>query len=255
MIMGIDSMLSISPLESNEKRPEKMKPAPINISILEDHQGIIDGYVFRLKDEKSLQIVGTALFADELEPMLAAHPTDLLIMDMQVPISQTNPEHFPIMQVIPRLITKYPAMTILIISMHTQIVLIERLVELGISGYIFKNDSEAIQQLANIIITLKNGGWFFSQGAYTKLRSLKTRATTSILSPRQLEALSLCVAFPDSTSDDLANRLGVSSSTFRNLLSNVYKRLGVHTRRAAIVYLQKLGMNEMNFLKDGAIKR
>lgn len=237
-------------VENYRNVSNKKKPDTINISILEDHQGIIDGYLFRLKEEKSLNIVGTARYADELEPMLATHRTDLLIMDMEVPISLTNSEPFPIMQVIPRLTAKYPEMTILIISMHTQIVLIERLVELGIGGYISKSDHEAIQQLGKIIVALKSGGGYFSQGAYTKLRSLKTRSTTTLLSPGQLEALSLCVAFPDSSSDDLANRLGVSSSTFRNLLSNAYKRLGVHTRRAAIAYLQKLGLSEQHIPRD-----
>jgi DNA-binding NarL/FixJ family response regulator len=154
------------------------------------------------------------------------------------------------MQVIPKLIKKYPAMTILVISIHTQIVLIEKLVELGIGGYISKNDSEAIQHLTQIIVALKSGGVYFSPGAYTKLRSLKTRSTSSILAPRQIEALSLCVAFPDSDTDDLAIRLGVSSSTFRNLLSSAYKRLGVHTRRAAINYLQQLGLNDMDHKDD-----
>ena len=227
-----------------------MKQNIINISILEDHQGIIDGYLFRLKDEKMLQIAGVARYGEELEPMLAAHPTDLLILDIEVQISPQDTNFFPIMQIIPKLIKKYPAMTILVISMHTQVVLIEKLVDYGIGGYIFKNDNEAIQRLAHIIVALKSGGVYFSQGVYTKLRSLKTRSTASLLSSRQLEALSLCVAFPDNTSDDLANRLGVSSSTFRNLLSNAYERLGVHTRSAAIAYLQKLGLNETSFMDE-----
>lgn len=219
-----------------------MKPETINISILEDHQGIIDGYLFRLKDEAGLHIAGISRYGQELEPMLAANRTDLLILDMEVQISPSDSGIFPILQVIPKLIKKYPHLVILVISMYSQIVLVEKLVELGVAGYIFKNDSEAIQHLAEIVVTLKNGGTYFSQGLFTKLRSLKTKSTSSLLSPRQLEALSLCVAFPDSTSDDLAIRLGVSSSTFRNTLSSAYVRLGVHTRRAAIAYLQKLGL-------------
>lgn len=227
-----------------------MKPATINISILEDHQGVIDGYLFRIKEDKSLQIAGIARYGQDLEPMLAAHPTDLLILDLEVQISPANSNTFPIMQVIPKLIKKYPAMTILVISMHTQIVLIEKLVELGIGGYIAKNDSEAIQHLTQIIVTLRSGGVYFSPEAYTKLRSLKTRSSSSLLSPRQLEALSLCVAFPDSDTNDLAIRLGVSKSTFRNTLSDAYERLGVHTRRAAINYLQQLGLDETKREKD-----
>jgi two-component system nitrate/nitrite response regulator NarL len=216
------------------------------ISILEDHQGIIDGYLYRLKDEKSLEVTGIARFGEDLEPMLATNPTDILILDIEVPTSRGNLLPYPILQVIPKIKRAHPLVTILVISMHTEIVLVEKLVELGISGYIFKNDNESIMQLPRIIQILTSGGIYFSQGAYTKLRSLKNKSTSSLLSARQLEALSLCVAFPDSTTNDLAIRLGVSSSTFRNLLSNAYERLGVHTRRAAIAYLQRYGME--NFL-------
>ncbi len=214
----------------------------INISIMEDHQGIIDGYLYRLSSESALFIAGIARYGSDLEPMLASNPTDVLILDMEVPISASNPGIFPVLQVIPKILKKNKGIKILIISMFSQIVLIEKLVELGIAGYIFKNDAGAIQDLAQIIVSLKNGGSYFSQGIIPKLRYLKTRSASTLLSPRQMEALSLCVAFPDSTSDDLAVRLGVSSSTFRNTLSAAYDRIGVHTRRAAIYYLQKMDL-------------
>ncbi|MCX6079180.1 MAG: response regulator transcription factor [Chloroflexi bacterium] len=229
-----------------------MKTDKVNVSIMEDHQGIIDGYLYRLNNDKTLNIAGIARYGADLEPMLASTPTDIIILDMEVQISATDTSIFPILQTIPKLIKKYPKMTILVISMFSQIVLIERLVELGISGYIFKNDSEAIQNLAQVISTLSQGGTYFSQGIIPKLRSLNKQSSSSLLSPRQLEALSLCVAYPDNTTDDLAIRLGVSSSTFRNTLSSAYERLGVHTRRAAIAYFQKLGINEPNFNRGSA---
>ncbi len=227
-----------------------MKTGKINISIMEDHQGIIDGYLYRLNNEKTLQIAGIARYGSELEPMLAATPTDVLILDMEVQISANNSSIFPIIQTIPKLIKKYPEMTILVISMYSQIVLIERLVELGVSGYIFKSDSGAIQDLAQIIEKLQQGETYFSQGIIPKLRSLKKKSNSSLLSPRQVEALSLCVSYPDETSDHLASRLGVSNSTFRNTLSSAYDRLGVHTRRAAIEYLKKVGEPGILFAED-----
>ena len=151
-----------------------MKTEKINISIMEDHQGIIDGYMLRLNDEKTFNIAGIARYGCDLEPMLAATHTDVLILDMEVQISASNPNSFPIVQTIPRLIKKYPAVTILVISMHSQIVLIERLVQLGIAGYIFKNDSDAIQNLAKIIVELKKGGTYFSQGVIPQAAFFKS---------------------------------------------------------------------------------
>jgi len=62
------------------------------------------------------------------------------------------------------------------------------------------------------------------------------------LTDRQLEAISLCMAYPDATTFELAQKMQVSNSTVRNLLSGAYLRMGVHTRAAAIAKVQRLGI-------------
>lgn len=214
----------------------------INITILEDHQSIIDGYLYRLVPEKGFSINGIVRYGEDLLPMLRTTLCDVLILDLQVPASALDSNSFPVMNIIPVIRTLFPNLIVLVISMHSQRVLVERLFEMGVKGFIFKDDSKAIENLVDVVIKLKNGGSYFSIGDYEKLRNLKSESAHPLLSARQMEALSLCVAFPDSSSEELSNRLGVSSSTFRNLLSNAYSRLGVRTRVAAIAELQKLGI-------------
>jgi DNA-binding NarL/FixJ family response regulator len=220
---------------------EAMQP-PIRVAILEDHQSIIDGYIYRLKETPEIEISGTALRGDELEPVLNSQTPDVLLLDIYVPTGLHNPNPFPVLHVIPRLLQKYPDMSIVVISMLTHDTLIEALVEAGISGYIFKDDRKSIQQLAKIVIMIANGGIYFSHEAHQRLRAARTRSTGPILTARQLEALSLCAAYPDSSSFDLAKRLGVANSTLRNLLSSAYLRLDVRTRAAAIARAQQLGL-------------
>ena len=61
-------------------------------------------------------------------------------------------------------------------------------------------------------------------------------------SGRQLEALSLCAAYPDATTAELAGMLGVAHSTLRNLLSGAYLRLNVRSRTAAVAKAKRLGL-------------
>lgn len=224
-----------------------MASNPINISILEDHQGIIDGYLYRLAADKNLNIGGIARFGQDLKQILLTYPTDVLILDIEVPTSSTNPNPFPILNFIPDMQISFPSMAILVISSHTQQVLVEKLFQLGVKGYIFKNDFTAFEHLAEIIASVSKGGYYFSQGLYEKLRALKSSESHPLLTQRQLEALSLCVAFPDNSTDELASRLGVTSSTFRNLLSKAYARLGVRTRVAAIAELRRMGIGSSDF--------
>jgi|WetSurMetagenome_2_1015567.scaffolds.fasta_scaffold27169_3 DNA-binding NarL/FixJ family response regulator len=211
----------------------------IRVAILDDHQSIIDGYLYRISSTSHIKVVSTALYGEELEPMLDGHEVDVLLLDISVPNSAENHNPFPILFIIPRLFQRHPRLNILVISMYTQKALVEALVNAGISGYIFKDDQASIQQLAKIVEIVAGGGIYFSQGAY---RDLRGDNAASILTPRQLEALSLCAAQPDCDSAILAEKLGIMGSTLRNLLSGAYLRLGVRTRAAAIARATQLGL-------------
>lgn len=62
------------------------------------------------------------------------------------------------------------------------------------------------------------------------------------LTPRQMQVLSLCAAFPDLSTAQLAEQLEIAPSTLRNLMSESYLRLSVRNRAAAIAKARQLGL-------------
>ena len=213
-----------------------------NVIILDDHQSIVDGYVLRLSQNPGLDVVATLGFGAELEPALAKYPTDVLILDVSVPISADNSTVYPILHTIPRLLQLYPNLNILVISMFAERGLIRGVMEAGASGYILKDDRATLVDLANVVLTVANGGVHFSQKAYQLFLSYQIAQTGDTLSARQLEALSLCAAYPDKLTTALAREMSITNSTFRNLLSGAYIKLNVSTRAAAILKAQSLGI-------------
>jgi DNA-binding NarL/FixJ family response regulator len=220
----------------------KSMSTKIKVAILEDHQSIIDGYLYRLNEAKEIEVVGTASYGEDLGPMLENQPVDVLIMDINVPSRRDNPNPFPALHVISRVIQDYPELGILVISILTQQTLIQALVELGVSGYIFKQDGESIRQLSRIVTMVARHGIYFSEEAFNKLRMDKSGQISQTLTARQLEALSLCASYPDCSTSEIAEKMKVANSTLRNLLSGAYLRLNVRTRSAAITRLQQLGL-------------
>ena len=214
----------------------------IRVSILDDHQSIIDGYVYRLSSVPGVEIVATLSYGEELESALAAHPTDVLLLDINVPTSAENPNPYPILHNIPDLLEKYPDLHILVISMYADRGLIRVVMEAGASGYVLKDDRAMLQNLGNVVQSIANGGIYFSQKAHQLMLTQKTTPTGKRLSTRQLEALSLCAAYPDATTSQLAEKMSVANSTVRNTLSDAYIRLGVHNRAGAIAKAQQLGL-------------
>lgn len=214
----------------------------IRVAILDDHQGIIDGYLYRLGGAPDIEVVATILFGEDLEPSLARNPVDVLVLDVQIPTSPTNPNPFPILYIIPRLLELYPNLVVVVISMHTQRTLINAVMEAGASGYVVKDDQATIRELASVIRTVAGGSIYMSQYAYQELKKSRTGALLQPLSPRQLEALSMCAAFPDASSAELCQMMNIANSTLRNLLSGAYLKLNVRSKAAAISRARQMGL-------------
>lgn len=216
--------------------------AKIRVTILDDHQSTIDGYLSRLGDTPEIDVVATIYFGEDLEPTLARVPTDVLLLDVGVPTSAENSNRYPILHLVPKLIRLYPSLKVLVISMYAEHGLIQKIIDAGAKGYILKDDRATILNLGTAIISVANGGIYLSEKASKLFLKSKGRQTDSILTPRQLEALSLCAAYPDILTEDLAQKMGVTSSTVRTLLSGVYDKLKVGNRAAAIAKAHDLGI-------------
>lgn len=217
-------------------------PQKIRVTILDDHQSIIDGYRFRLGNSSRVEVISAISYGDELKETLEQHSTDVLLLDVNVPISADNPNPYPILHVIPDLLQKYPNLSILVISMHAERGLIRAVMEAGASGYILKDDQSTLQSLENVVASVHSGGIHLSRQANDILLRGGTVGNEPPLAKRQLEVLSLCLSYPDSTTSDLAQKMSISNSTVRNLLSGAYIKLGVHNRIAAVTKARQMGL-------------
>jgi two-component system nitrate/nitrite response regulator NarL len=214
----------------------------LRVMILDDHQSIVDGYVYRLEKDAQIEVTATIHCGEDLEPTLAKHSVDVLLLDVNVPASAGNRNPYPIIYAIPRLLQLYPGLNILVISMHAERGLIRAVMEAGASGYILKDDQATIKNLGSVVKSIAAGGIHFSQIALELYAKHLSTESNDLLTPRQLEVLSLCAAYPDSTSTELAEKMSISNSTVRNLLSAAYLKLGVHNRAAAIAKARETGV-------------
>jgi two-component system nitrate/nitrite response regulator NarL len=221
---------------------EEMPAEKVRVAILDDHQSIIDGYIYRLSSTPEIEVVVTATYGEELEPLLVKHPVDVLLLDLSVRTSPENSNPFPILHLIPKLLQKHSDLSILVISMYAQPGLMRSLIEAGASGYILKDDQAAFRELGNVVLSISHGGIYFSKKAHSLYMQNDALNGGELLTPRQVEVLSLCAAYPDASTSDLAQKMSISNSTVRNLLSSVYLRLGVHSRTAAVEKARELGL-------------
>lgn len=219
-----------------------MPKEKIRVTIVDDHQSIVDGYRFRLHNFSQVEVVAAVSYGENLEPALKSHPTDVLLLDVNVPTSPENPNQYPVLHMVPSLLQQYPDMDILMISMHSERSLVRAVMEAGASGYILKDDSQAIQELGSIILLVANGGIYLSEKVRHNLFRSPEDEEETILSIRQKEVISLSAAYPNNTTHELAEKMRVANSTVRNLLSGAYLKLGVNNRAAAIAKSRQMGI-------------
>jgi len=219
-----------------------MPAEKVRVAILDDHQSIIDGYIYRLGSTPEIEVIATATYGEELESVLSKHPADVLLLDLSVRTSPDNPNPFPILYLVPKLLQKYPRLNVLIISMFAEPGLMRSIIEAGASGYILKDDQSAFRELGNVVLSIAHGGIYFSKKAHSLYMQADAVNGSDLLTPRQMEVISLCAAYPDASTSDLAQMMTVSNSTVRNLLSSLYLRLGVHSRTAAVEKAREMGL-------------
>lgn len=213
---------------------------PITVAILDDNQFAIDGSRFRLSQSARIQVVKTASTWEEMAAYLETASPQVLILDVSAPISASNPTYYPIRNVISQLLITHPEMAILVISMYVQPALIQAVMDAGASGYLLKDDVEAIQQFDKIIETITEQEVYYSPRTLEVLKTGQQNEVT--LTRSEQEALFLMAAHPNATTAELAQQMSMAASTFRNHQSAAYLKLGVSNRAAAIERARQIGL-------------
>lgn len=214
----------------------------VRVAILDDHPMIVEGYLSQLGRDPQIEVTATLGVADLLEPVLQRGEVDVLILDVSVPTSAENRNPYPILHVIPKLLEKHPNLNILVISMRAERGLIREVMAAGANGYVLKDDPYANANLPAVIKSVAEGGVYLSEEAGTLYGKQLEKENGKQPSPRQLEALSLCSAYPGEKSVVLAKKMHITHSAFRTLLSGAYIKLGARTRADAIAKARQMGL-------------
>jgi DNA-binding NarL/FixJ family response regulator len=121
--------------------------------------------------------------------------------------------------------SKRPATKILIISMHTKRVYIEKALQAGVDGYIIKNASD--DELKTAITTLLNGERFFSpEIGNILLKSMMPSSTVeAVLTPREKDVLYLLAE--GYSTKEISEKLFISINTIETHRKNMLFKTGL----------------------------
>jgi len=159
------------------------------ILVVDDHPVFREGLVRVLTREKNLEVVGEASNAtDALKEAISLKP-DLVLVD----ISLDGSNGIDLVRI---LRGRIPAIRILMLSMHKEVLHAERALRAGANGYIMKRESG--RQLVETIRQVLNGQTYVSEAMkelllqkLTSSSDAKSQSPADLLSDREFEIFQL----------------------------------------------------------------
>ncbi len=213
----------------------------IKVIIADDHKIIRVGLRGLLDRESDIEVAGEAENAEDVLKVLAEHPADVVLMDID--LGETN--GIKATQSIKAL---YPQLHVLGLTMHEEPDYIIRMLEAGASGYLLKNAGR--EELLTAIHTVAKGDSYFSQKVSATLLQALTnpkspapdqkKTMQSPLSDREIEVLRLIAQ--EYSNGEIAEKLFISIRTVDTHRRNLLEKLQVKNTVGLVKYAIEKGI-------------
>lgn len=205
------------------------------ILLVDDHQLFLEGLRFLLSQTPDVEIVGEALNGQLAIEMVANHPIDWVLMDVNMP-------HCDGIEATKHIKKNHAEVKVIAVTMLDDYVSIKEMIRAGADGYVLKNTGSA--ELHRAFETIEAGEVYYSPSILNTLLQRKSEAAksnksnrTSLhewLTNREKELLPLLVE--GLTSAEIAERLFISESTVISHRKNILHKLNLKNTAALVKY-------------------
>ncbi|MCF8566100.1 response regulator transcription factor [Alicyclobacillus tolerans] len=207
----------------------------ITILLVDDHVLVRQGIRALLEEEPGLKVVGEAQTGDEALPVAFKLQPQVVLMDVHMPkgidgITATR-----------RIREALPNTRVIMLTMLDDEAHIERMLEAGASGVLFKHDSS--DEIIKAIHATSTPGAppYLPARLPDPLRKRvfmhlnnPNKETAQLLSPRETEVLTLIAL--GHTNKEIADRLHISIKTVEAHRAHIIERIGADSRADLIQY-------------------
>lgn len=210
----------------------------MRVLVADDHELFLKGLEFILCDTyPDIDLAFAHNYREIFQQLEKGKQFDLLMTDLAMPGDKWSEAIYKIHQL-------QPDMPIVILSAVFDKEIVQKTIDLGVSGYIPKTSSNAII-IGAVNLVMSGGIYIPPELLSNQLRSElaeqpKKSAVPHILTPRQLEVIKAVAE--GKSNKQIAYELGLSEGTVKLHVTAILKLLNVNNRTGAVREAERLGV-------------
>ena len=208
----------------------------IKLLIADDHTMFLQGIVSLLEQEQNITIVGKAINGIEALKIVKNTDIDFIILDITMP----EMDGIQLSKILKK---NHPNIKILIVSTHSNVMVISRLIRIGVNGYLLKNAEK--EDLLKAINTIASGENYFAEELQEKHFINSTKIEKQIsnlteLSSREKEILILIAQ--EYNTAEIAEKTFISLNTVNTHRRNLLSKLNAKNTAGLVKYAVENGL-------------
>ena len=198
--------------------------------LADDHLLILQSLTKLLNDQPHLEVIKTVSNGKQVVEALEEIDVDIAILDLNMPVMNGLES----MEVITK---KYPDLKVLILTIYQEEYVINKLVRLGVMGFLLKNT--ALDNMLVAIDRLNNGEKYLDDiKQFIKPKSNSDKEVS--LSKRELEIIKLIASGHSSL--EIGDKLFISEFTVQTHRKNILQKLGLNNTPQLVSFAKSSGI-------------
>jgi DNA-binding NarL/FixJ family response regulator len=197
----------------------------LKVLIADDHPLMLQAMRRALEASEDIEVVGEARSGEELLALVERRNPDLVLLDLRMPGLDG-------LECIAEIKRSWPEIKTVAISVCEDRVSIDAALLAGASAYMVKTVSPLV--IPTVLRQASTGGVYHTPSASPSRTAEQPAPSGPVLTPRETAILTAIAC--GSTTKAISEELWLSEHTVKFHLTNIYRKLGVCNRSAAVRY-------------------